>query len=140
MLVHRNDIQNFIPQRAPIVMIDNLIEADEHHAVTSFKVQRDNVFSADGCFMEPGLVENIAQTAAAHAGYQCVQKKLPVPLGFIAAIRKLSIQTLPVVDSELKTTVRIVNNVMNVTIIEGKVEVSDRMICQCEMRIFIKEN
>jgi 3-hydroxyacyl-[acyl-carrier-protein] dehydratase len=138
MLVHRNDIQKLIPQRAPIVMIDNLMNADEQHAVTSFKVERDNLFSAGGYLTEPGLIENIAQTAAAHAGYQYTQKNLPVPLGFIAAIRKLSVHSLPLVNSELTTTVKIVNNVMNVTIVEGKIELLDRIICQCEMRIFIK--
>jgi 3-hydroxyacyl-[acyl-carrier-protein] dehydratase len=121
-------------------MIDNLINADERHAVTSFRVEENNLFSAGGYFTEPGLVENIAQTAAAHAGYQYTQKNLPVPLGFIAAIRKLSILSLPLINSELTTTVKIVNNVMNVTIVEGKIELLDRIICQCEMRIFIKEN
>jgi 3-hydroxyacyl-[acyl-carrier-protein] dehydratase len=133
-----NHIEYYLPQRSPMIMVHNLLEANDEYAVTSLTILPDNIFVSQGIFSEPGLIENIAQTAAAQAGYFYRQQTDLVPAGFIAAIRNLEIMLLPSVNSEIKTTVRITNKVMNVTIIEGKVELDDELICQCEMRIFIK--
>ena len=138
MLVDQRNIETYIPQRPPIVMIGSLLHADESTAITSFEINAENIFVAEGAFQEPGLIENIAQTAAAHAGYYHIEKKLPVPVGFIAAIRNLKILSLPGIGETVITTVTITNRVMDVTIIEGSVSLNENVICSCEMRIFIK--
>src|SRR4051812_705742 len=101
-----------------MVMIDELIEADEHMAASTFRILPSTLFVADGKFSEAGLVENIAQTAAAMVGHQCVSKNIPVPIGFIAAVKDLKINFIPEINSVIQTKVRITNTVMNVTIIE----------------------
>ncbi len=139
MLATRENITDFIPQRKPIVMIDDLLEASDLHSVTSLQIRRDNFFVEGEKLAEPGLVENIAQTAAAQVGYQCSIKKIPVPLGYIAAVKNLTISKLPVVDSRITTSIRIVNQVMDVTLAEGiVVDEQGRECCRCEMRIFVK--
>jgi len=138
MLVDQKNIETYIPQRPPVVMIGSLLQANEHLAITSFKIETDNIFVDEEFFQEPGLIENIAQTAAAHAGYYHIENKLAVPIGFIAAIRNLKILALPKIGETITTTVRITNKVMDVTIVEGSVSLNDAVICSCEMRIFIK--
>jgi len=138
MLVTRQNITQYIPQRSPIVMIHDLKEASDSHAVTHLKIEADNVFIADGFLAEPGLVENIAQTAAVHIGYQCSQKNLPIPIGYIAAIRALEIRKLPPVGSTVTTSVKITNKVLELTVAEGKVELNGELLCTCEMRVFAK--
>lgn len=139
MIATRQEITNYIPQRNPIVMIHDLLEAGEDFAVTRLVIEGDNIFVSDGCLAEPGLVENIAQTAAAQVGYQCALKNIPVPLGYIASVNDLEIFSLPKQNSSIVTSVRIVNHVLNVTIIEGKVEQEGKLICSCAMKIFIQE-
>lgn len=138
MLASRYDIINFIPQRSPMVMIDDLMEANDNSAVTRLLVLPTNIFVDDGFFSEPGLVENIAQTAAAHVGYQCQQKNIPVPVGYIAAVKDLQVFVLPAVGSQISTSIRIVNQVMDVTLAHGEVRNGDQVCCRCEMRIFVK--
>jgi 3-hydroxyacyl-[acyl-carrier-protein] dehydratase len=138
MLANRENITQYIPQRTPIVMIHELVEASDKHAVTHLTVDPDNVFLSDDHFAEPGLVENIAQTAAVHIGYQCAQKNLPIPIGYIAAVRALEIKKLPKVGRKVKTTVTIINKVLELTVAEGKVELDGELLCSCEMRIFAK--
>ena len=138
MLAHRNNITQYIPQRFPIVMIHDLIEASDTHAVTRLAVEAENVFVSDGVFAEPGLVENIAQTAAVHIGFQCASRNQPIPIGYIAAIRALEIHKLPPVGTTVKTTVTIMNKVLELTVAEGKVELEGVLLCSCEMRIFAK--
>jgi len=130
-------ITDYIPQRPPMVMIDELIEAGEHAVVSSFCILPSSIFTNDGKFSEAGLVENIAQTAAAMVGHRCISQNIPVPLGFIAAVKDLKINFVPDVNSVIQTKVSVTNTVMNVTIIEGKIEQSNNVLCTCEMKILI---
>lgn len=138
MLATRDNIIDLIPQRSPLVMVHNLIEASDTHAVTQLAIEQDNVFISDGTFSEPGMVENIAQTAAVHIGYQCASKNIPIPIGYIAAIKDLKVFSLAGVGTVLTTSVRITNKVLDLTVAEGKVEVNGEIFCSCEMRIFAK--
>ena len=140
MLASRNDITQYIPQRAPIVMVHALVEADDEHAVTQLAIEPDNIFVSNEFFAEPGLVENIAQTAAMHVGYQCSKKNIPIPIGYIAAVKDLKIQRLPKQHTQITTSVKITNKVLDVTVVEGRVEQGGNLICSCEMRIFAKIN
>ncbi len=138
MLADRDDILKFIPQRHPIVMVHGLIEASDEHAVTIFNIDPDNILLDKGYFAEPGLIENIAQSAAVHIGYQCSKKNIPIPIGYIAAIKDLKITDLPESNSRITTTVKIVNKVLDITVVQGTVELNGRSLCTCEMRIFAK--
>jgi 3-hydroxyacyl-[acyl-carrier-protein] dehydratase len=138
MLATSTEILQYIPQRDPIVMVHELLEASDDHVVTLFSVKPDNVFVASGSFAEPGLVENIAQTAAVHVGYQCALKNIPIPIGYIAAVKNLRIEDLPAQDTSIVTTVRVINKVLDITVVEGKVEQNGKTLCTCEMRIFAK--
>ncbi|HMJ46203.1 MAG TPA: hypothetical protein VK498_02685, partial [Ferruginibacter sp.] len=62
-------ILSYIPQRPPFVMVDKILSSGESSTRTSFIIHEKNIFVENGKFREPGLVENIAQTAAAGAGY-----------------------------------------------------------------------
>ena len=140
MLATREDITKYIPQRDPIVMVHALLEADDHHAVTQLMIEPTNVFVSKGHLAEPGLVENIAQTAAMHVGYQCSLKNIPIPIGYIAAVKDLKVNDLPKENSTITTSVKVTNKILDVTVVEGKVEQEGETLCSCEMRIFAKIN
>lgn len=131
------DILSLIPQAEPFVMIDQLLQADETTTRTSFRIVEGNVFVEDGHFKEPGLLENIAQTAAAGAGLRAQQENRPVATGFIGAIKNFEIYDLPAIGNEIITEVSIKNQVFNVTIIEGKIWNGEKLIAMCEMKLFI---
>lgn len=138
MIATRDNITQYIPQRDPIVMVDDLVEASDFHAVTQLHLAADNVFASGGFLAEPGLVENIAQTAAVHVGHQCVQRGVPIPIGYIAAVRNLEIKKVPPLGTTIVTTVRITNKVLDVTVVTGEVTLDGESLCTCEMRIFAK--
>jgi predicted hotdog family 3-hydroxylacyl-ACP dehydratase len=138
MLASRHDIINYIPQRAPFVMVDDLIEATVQGATTQFEILSENVLVQDDMFSEAGLVENIAQTAAAQAGYHAHTHNQPAPMGFIANIKDLKVYQLPKAGSLLTTSVKVVNQVFDMTLCLGEVRSKDEIICQCEIRVFVK--
>jgi predicted hotdog family 3-hydroxylacyl-ACP dehydratase len=134
-----DNIQSLIPQRPPFVMIDKLLSFSETITTTGFSIKADNIFVEDGLFKEPGLVENIAQTAAARAGYVSQTENKPVLVGYIGSISNLQVFSLPKTGSELITEIIIENQIFDVTLITGKITCNGQPVAQCKMKIFISQ-
>jgi len=130
------DILLLIPQRPPFVMVDKLLSSDENSTQTVFRVNEENVLVMEGELSEAGLMENIAQTAAARAGYMAMMENKPVAVGYIGSVKNLEIFDLPKINDELVTEVKIENHVFDVTVISGTVRRNDIVMAQCEMNIF----
>ena len=140
------EVFNLIPQKPPIVMVDKLWFNDDTSTLSGFTISENNIFCENGLFTEPGLVENIAQTAALRVGYMVSQmkpkegEKINPPIGYIGAIKKLIIHQLPKAGSELKTEVVIQQIIFDVTLITGKTTLNGETIAECEMKIFLKKD
>ncbi|MCG8573256.1 MAG: hypothetical protein MI810_00110 [Flavobacteriales bacterium] len=139
MLVNKENITDLLPQRPPILMIDTLMHQDEQKTITNFDVLDSNIFVRDGEFQESGIIENIAQTAAARAGYYYKMHNETPPLGFIGAVSKVKIDRYPKVGETLTTTVEMKNEVFTVTLIKGTTYVGEEKIAECEMKIVIDD-
>ena len=136
MLIDKENIKSYIPQREPFIMIDSLVSADEQLFQSRFKVQNDNVFLEDGVLSESALVENVAQTCAAGFGYLgSLAGEGEARLGFIGAISKLEVLAAAKHLDELDTTVTILNNFENIYLIEGKVVCNGTALITCQMKI-----
>jgi 3-hydroxymyristoyl/3-hydroxydecanoyl-(acyl carrier protein) dehydratase len=138
-MIAAENILSLIPQRPPFVMVDKLLYADETSATTSFLINEKNIFVVNGKFREAGLVENMAQTAAARAGHiSSTHKKIPA-IGYIGDVKNLEIVELPEIDDELETEITVERQIFEVTIITGKVMCKKKLIASCEMKIFISQ-
>jgi len=131
------DILAYIPQRSPFVMVDEIVYSQDAVTQSRFVVKADNIFVENGSLKEPGLVENIAQTAAARAGYTAKAENKPVSLGYIGAIKNLTVSGFPKVGEEIVTEIKIENQIFDVSLISGKVTCGDTVLAKCEMKIFI---
>jgi 3-hydroxymyristoyl/3-hydroxydecanoyl-(acyl carrier protein) dehydratase len=134
-----DNIEMFLPQKPPFVMIDKLLSCSETATTTGFSIKEDNIFVEQGIFKEPGLVENIAQTAAARAGYISKTENKPVLVGYIGSVNNLQVFSLPVAGDELITEITIENQIFAVTLISGKITCNGQLVAQCKMKIFINK-
>jgi len=134
----QTDILQYIPQRPPFVMIDAVLQADDTISKTSFTVREGHLFVENGVFTEPGLVENMAQTAAAGTGYKAQQDGRSAPVGFIGALKGLQVKELPKTGDTITTEITFVHQVMNAHIVQGKIFIGDREIAGCELKIFLQ--
>jgi len=130
-------IISFIPQRAPFVMVDEILSSCEILTRSTFLVKEDNIFVENGLLREPGLVENIAQTAAARAGYIAQAEDKPVRVGYIGAIRNLTVTGLPKINDKIITEITVEKQIFDVSVISGKISCNETILAQCEMKIFI---
>lgn len=133
------DIFNLIPQRPPIVMIDSFFGIEENRSFSGLTVTTDNIFCEAGKLQETGLIEHIAQSAAARIGFIYTQKGEEVPLGFIGSVDKLKVYSLPDVGMKLFTEITIVQEVFDITLISAQVKAGEELIAECRMKIFIKK-
>ena len=83
-------LYKLIPQRKPIVMVDTFFCADAESAETGLHVQMGNIFCEEGVLREPGMIEHVAQSAAAFAGYLPYTQGESPKLGFIGEVKKLN--------------------------------------------------
>lgn len=139
MLATGEELLALLPQRPPMVLVDTLVACADNRTVSQFRVPADCILVYNSVLSEAGLIENIAQTAAAGSGYSYQQQGRPAPIGFIAAIRDLQILALPAVGTELTTEVRVVNQVLDFSIVRGRVQAGEITFAECELRIFSKD-
>jgi len=118
-------------------MVDSLFECDEKYVRTGFTPGAGNIFSEGGYFTEPGLIENMAQSAAAGTGYFYNSQNKPSPVGYIGAIKDFSLSKLPGVNETFTTEVKVVAEVMNASVIKGNITCNGEEIASCEMKIFL---
>lgn len=137
MMKQVTGILQYIPQRAPFVMVDQLISFNEISSTSGFTVREENILVLDGFLQEPGLLENIAQTAAAHAGAAAISKNEPVKVGYIGTVKNFAVKELPPVSAKIETTITVQNKVFDVSLVTGNVFYEGREIASCEMKIFI---
>ena len=154
-----------IPQRSPMVMIDKLFFSDAEKCITGLHISEENIFCRDGLFREPGLIENMAQTAAVHAGASPTPPKeglsntpsadgkwdgkvspiggdiegVAAPIGYIGAIKNLVIHFLPPVNSEMVTEIKITHQIFDATVVNASVSSNGEKAAECELKIFIKK-
>ena len=138
-LVSAENITKYIPQRPPFVMVGSLMKRENEQAISQFYITKENILVKDGEFTVSGLLENIAQTAAANAGYDCYLKNIPVPLGFIGAISKVSVLDLPQAESTIETKIEVLQEVFGITLIKGEVTQNNQPVISCQMKIMIQK-
>lgn len=141
MIATGEALARLLPQRPPLLLLDALISCADDRTVSQFCVPAGSVLVEDGYLSEAGLIENIAQTAAAGAGYGYQKGGAGAPpIGFIAAIKDLRVGALPAVGTVLSTEVVVQNQVLEFTIVRGTVRAGSTTFAACEMRIYIKDS
>lgn len=120
-----------------MVMVDKLVKAENGIMETTFLIQEDNIFCDKGVFTEAGLVENMAQTAAAGVGAGPDQSGKEPPVGFIGGVRNLKIFRYPKPGDELFTRITVEHEVFNASVVLGEVYLQCEIIASCQLKIFL---
>ncbi len=138
MLADFSLVSQLIPQGKPMIMVEKLISNDEINTISSFTILSDNIFCDGNNFCEPGLIENIAQTAALRSGYMAHLKKIKPSVGFIGSVKRLKINQLPKVGDELITKVTIESEMLGALVISGEIKIGDNVVAEGTMNIFLQ--
>ena len=135
------DVHELLPQQEPFVMIDRLTHFDMRRVTTATVVRDECLFVENGVMNAFGLTENIAQTCAARIGY--INKYIldkGIQVGFIGAIRNLTVESLPKVGDRLDTEVEIEEEVFGMLLAKATVRNGGKTLVTAVMKIAIKSD
>lgn len=138
MLINKENITSIIPQRAPFVMIDSLIDANETGFNTNFEITSENLFLENGILSESSLIENIAQTCAAGFGYlnSLVEGGEP-KLGFIGAVTQVQVEDTAKLNDLIETSVTVLSTFDTIHLVEGTAKSNGKVLLTCQMKIVL---
>ncbi|NLV39569.1 MAG: hydroxymyristoyl-ACP dehydratase, partial [Bacteroidales bacterium] len=80
-----------------------------------------------------------AQSAAARIGYIFKSKNEPVPIGYIGSVNDFIFSRAVKPGETIETTVKVLQEVLNITLIEARCYINDKEVASSKMKIFIKE-
>lgn len=134
-------IERLLPQRAPILMVDRLTEAADGLARTSFVLRPDNLFlDAEGRLEESGLIEHIAQSASAYAGYKALGRgATKPPVGYIGEVKQFRCHFRPTVGEVLYTTIRTETEMEGIVLLTGETRTLQGTAAETQLKIFMKD-
>ena len=135
MIISKQTIENFIPQRPPFIMIDNLIEASAETFKSDLKIDEENIFVDKGCLREFALIENIAQTTSAGLAVTKKYSGTLKPDGYLGAISKLKLYELPEVNDTIQTTVHLLAQFENMFLVKGVNYLNGKILMECEIKL-----
>lgn len=136
-MISRDQIKQYLPQREPMIMVDQLISHDSSLTKSGLNILEDNILVSNRRLSEAGLLENMAQTAALSKGYELSLLDEKAPIGFIGAVKNLMILKLPMVNEHIETEIKVKHEVLNASIVEAQVFCNDEVIASCELKIFL---
>ncbi len=138
-IISAEEITEFIPQRPPIVMVDQFFGLEDSVSRSGLTVDENNIFCENGALSDCGVIEHIAQSAALRMGYIYKSEGKEVPLGFIGSVNQLRLYHLPKIGESIQTEVRIEQEVMNITLISAVCSIAGEKVAECKMKIFLQE-
>ncbi|MCK0130952.1 ABC transporter permease [Flavobacteriaceae bacterium F08102] len=142
------DIKNFLPHRGQMLMVDTLLSIDEKSVKSNFSVQPSCIFVHDNKMRESGLLENMAQTCSSIVGQSFFEEddltgEHNQLIGFISAIKSVSIVQLPNIHETIETHAQLVSRFdgegYSLCTMQCAVYVNDLTLASCEMNLFIQE-
>ena len=136
-MIANQELQKLLPQAPPMLMIDVLVKSDAENTITNLTIKDDNVFCSNRKLKEAGLIENMAQTAAARSGYEAKINNTPVKVGYIASIKNLSINFLPNINETIETEVVQKTEIGNITVISANIKLKEELVAKCEMTVIL---
>ena len=134
------DIRALIPQRAPIVMVDRLLRATDDEAEACFTVCSGNFFLDDeGCLAETGVLEHIAQSASAFAGWRAMRAGAEKPpVGFIGEVKRFRCHRRPFVGEELHTRVTIQAELEDILLVSAETRTGSLPVADTQLKVSVR--
>ena len=134
------NIQDYLPHREPMLMVDTILELCHEKVITTFKIQKNNIFLHHNQLQESGLVENMAQTCSSIVGQSFFENDNDTKIiGFITSIKKINIFSLPNLGTEIITKATLVSQYENICNVSCETFCNDELLGNAEINLFIQE-
>ncbi len=136
--VTKEKLLALLPQRPPMLLIDELVSVDSDdsccEASTRLMVSADCALVYAGHLTEAGIVENLAQSAAAMIGWNN-RNGAPPAIRYLCQIKRFHIHSRPLVGDVLCSTVATSATAGGVVIVRCNSSIGDTTIVEGLLKI-----
>ncbi len=129
------EVEQYIPQRHPVVMISGFHGMEEERFFTSLDICSNNIFCHNGALSEAGIIEHIAQSCAFRNGYIARSGSKPVSLGYIGSLSNFKFYNLPAVGSRICTTLRVEYEFDGISLVGAQTRCGDRVVAEGKLKV-----
>lgn len=129
-------IESLIPHRYPIICIDELLEVTEDYCYSVYTVPGTGIFIEDDKLCIAGVLETVAQTAAAGSGFNLTQNGDQVSESlYLAGFRNVLVNGDVYSGSVLKTKIFRMSDIMNISSFRAEVKCEGTIVLNCELMV-----
>jgi len=148
-LIDRNEVTNYLPHRAPMIMVDRLLAIVNGKTIGEFTIRPQNPFvNSQGEMVLGGVVEHMAQTSGLGQAYErsLLNGARDASLteegkfGFIVNIRGLKYNRLPRIGETLRTELFTLTHHGNHSTVSFTCFIGEEKIASCNMGLMAPEN
>lgn len=141
-------IEELIPHRPPMVLVDRVVRVEGLETETAFSVTPECLFVTQGVLSEMGMLENLAQTSFIFLNYffikpnEVLWDKEKDNLGVISSIVDLDVSARPTVGQVLHTHTQtelvFTSDFLKICNIQGTISVDGEVALQATMKMLLQ--
>jgi predicted hotdog family 3-hydroxylacyl-ACP dehydratase len=129
--------ESLVAHRPKMKMVDEVLEIDGEHIVTSTRIADDWPGVVDGAADFASLIELTAQSVAALVGARDQKLGKPPGIGYLVGIKNAAFHTQSIpVQTPLLTRVTRVTDVGLYGVVRGRVEANGVLLAEMELQVF----
>ena len=131
------DAAQLVPHKAPMLLIDRLLEVKERASLSEMTVHADMIFvGKDGKLDDASYPEIISQAIAAQEGFRMLGSRESQPEGFLLGVKNFEVLGSARVGDILRISVMKVAKYGDFGIIKGEVKRGDTLIARGEVKVW----
>lgn len=140
MSIENIRIEDLIPHRDGMKLVDKILEINDQTARTSSVVTLDWPLDETGLLDPMILVELVAQTSGVHEGWKARREGKDGTKGWLVGIKRADFFTDAIEPGTvLTTTVRTLYALQTYAVFAGTVEAASKILAQVELQVFRAE-
>ncbi len=135
-------IEEYLPQKRPFILVDRICEADEYACHSEFSIRKEDMMTRGEALCEAGILENMAQTCAAHIGFVeiHIRKSRNIRIGLVAAVKNCDILRKPLVGETIRTTAEVAQTFGDMSVYHIQTHADGGLIAEADIHVVLQEN
>lgn len=135
------DITQIIPHRDPMIMIDSYSRIDNNNAISKKMFQKGEYGCENSVVIDSILIECVAQTVAAHFGYQALINQDESPsTGMLVSVDKFDFYHQIMAPSEIEISISKTDEIGEFKLIKGKISSGSQIVAIGNIKVFNPKN
>ena len=134
------NITQIVPHRNPMLMIDFYKRIDKDNALSEKTFQKNNYGCENGIVIDSILIECVAQTVAAHYGYQSmIEKKKDSGMGMLVSVDTFYFYYPVLENSKIDIFITQTDKIGAFKLFKGEIRMEDKLIAAGNIKVFNPE-